>query len=555
MLRALPCIFLHGYFKEQVKDIKVILLGNNLEAAERRARERCNGVSHKIIILKPGESSKKHLLKKWLLERSSFCALYTDDLKYLNKRRLWVLFLCLGNAANSLILEDTNVTKVSRIRCLASNLFFLAVELFLGFFLWCCFVILLPAYNGIIKTKTRSKPKITDNRKMVYLRTNTWFGARFGGSVSHIKGFTDAMQLLGYDVEFISSDNLEGIRSRIHIFKPVSFFTHYAKLSKLAYNFTFFYYAAKLIRKIKPGFLYHRHDGLTFSSVLLSHFLRLPLILEFNSSEVWKKKYWGGSTSLWFYRKCEEIALHGADAIVTVSEANKLNLMNWYGIPGDRITVNPNGVDPDVFRHNEGIRNEYRRKLGLENKTAVGFTGSFGVWHGVEVLASIMPDVIEADHEIHFLWVGDGPYIKHVYENIKKYNLSENVSVVGPLSHNEIPGHLDACDILVSPHVPQADGKEFFGSPTKLFEYMAMGKGIVASNLGQIGLVIEHMKEGVLVEPGNKKELASAILKLSSDHILRESIGRNARSKVVKTYTWKDNARRVLSALDSLNNL
>jgi hypothetical protein len=53
-----------------------------------------------------------------------------------------------------------------------------------------------------------------------------------------------------------------------------------------------------------------------------------------------------------------------------------------------------------------------------------------------------------------------------------------------------VPAYLDACDILASPHVPSIDESEFFGSPTKLFEYLAMEKGIVASRLGQVGEVI-----------------------------------------------------------------
>ena len=56
--------------------------------------------------------------------------------------------------------------------------------------------------------------------------------------------------------------------------------------------------------------------------------------------------------------------------------------------------------------------------------------------------------------------------------------------LTGLVPQEDGPEHLAACDILASPHVPNADGTPFFGSPTKLFEYMAMGKGIVASNLG-----------------------------------------------------------------------
>ena len=65
----------------------------------------------------------------------------------------------------------------------------------------------------------------------------------------------------------------------------------------------------------------------------------------------------------------------------------------------------------------------------------------------------------------------------------------------GAVAHDRVPALLDACDILVSPHVPLDARRGFFGSPTKLFEYMAMGKGIVASRLGQIGEVLQRRRD------------------------------------------------------------
>ena len=70
--------------------------------------------------------------------------------------------------------------------------------------------------------------------------------------------------------------------------------------------------------------------------------------------------------------------------------------------------------------------------------------------------------------------------------------------------------------------MPLEDGSEFFGSPTKLFEYMAMGKGIVASRLGQIGDVLSDEETALLIEPGNARQLADAILRLSDSRELRE---------------------------------
>ena len=100
----------------------------------------------------------------------------------------------------------------------------------------------------------------------------------------------------------------------------------------------------------------------------------------------------------------------------------------------------------------------------------------------------------------------------------------------------------------LSPHVPLEDGSEFFGSPTKLFEYMAMGKGIVASRLGQIGDVLADEETALLIEPGNAGQLADAILRLSESRELREQMGASARAEAMARHTWRQNAERVLDA-------
>src|SRR2546425_9815119 len=92
-------------------------------------------------------------------------------------------------------------------------------------------------------------------------------------------------------------------------------------------------------------------------------------------------------------------------------------------------------------------------------------------------------------------------------------------------------------------------GRRFFGSPTKLFEYMAMGKAIVASNLDQLAQVLQHNRTAWLVEPGNTKELTSAITLLAEDPELRERLGRAARATAVEKHSWGQNAQRVLGRI------
>jgi len=195
-----------------------------------------------------------------------------------------------------------------------------------------------------------------------------------------------------------------------------------------------------------------------------------------------------------------------------------------------------------------------KRSLGIdEDKVVVGFTGTFGEWHGIPQLTEAIDKILKyaLSMNTHFLLIGDGKFKPEAESQIRHY---ENVTFTGVVPYSDIQHYLAICDILVSPHNPQVDGKEFFGSPTKVFEYMAMGKGIVASDLGQIGEVLKHNYSAILVEPGNVNQLVEAILKLVEDKELREQLGKRAREDVVANYTWEKNAERVMKALEWVMN-
>jgi len=122
------------------------------------------------------------------------------------------------------------------------------------------------------------------------------------------------------------------------------------------------------------------------------------------------------------------------------------------------------------------------------------------------------------------------------------------VVFAGRIAHEAVPDYLNAADVLLSPHVPMPDGRPFIGSPTKLFEYMAMGKAIVASRLDQLEKVLTHNETALLVEPGDAKQLAAAIRLAAGNAGLRDRLGRQARQAALRNHTWKANAAKVLGA-------
>lgn len=383
--------------------------------------------------------------------------------------------------------------------------------------------------------------------RIVYLRTTPGPGTQPGGAASHINGFINAAERLGASVSLISNDEIAGLdpAKAIKIIRPQSVGSSRAAFD-VRNNLLFTERATVEIAKEQPDFIYQRYSRFSWAGVDASLKSGLPLFLEYNGSEVWVGRYWDRVGMLDLLERYERLNLAAAARIFVVSDVERQNLERA-GVAADKIVVNPNGVDTDMFKPGIG-GGETRTALGVSaDETLAGFVGSFGPWHGVEVLTDAIKR-IPAASQIRFLLVGSGSLLGQVKESLESEEQDGRVIFAGSVEHHEVPVLLDACDILVSPHVPLAEGTEFFGSPTKIFEYMAMGKGIVASRLGQIAEVLRHEQTALLVKPGDREELTAALLQLADFPTLREELGAAARRRAIEHHTWKRNAQNVLDA-------
>jgi len=393
------------------------------------------------------------------------------------------------------------------------------------------------------KATTRSRFRV------VFLRSTPGPGTQAGGAASHIKGVVDGLESLGVEVRIISNDQIAGFNvsdDRFDVVPPQPGGGSRA-LFDIHNNLVFTRGAVPLIERANPDFIYQRYARFSWAGVVAANRLKRPLLLEYNGSEVWVGKHWDRVGSLELLERYERLNLDAAARIFVVSEVERRNL-EGRGVDGQKIVVNPNGVDVERFRPGVGGV-DVRRELQIEDdEVVVGFVGTFGPWHGVEKLAEAIK-TIPSSVRARFLLVGSGSLHAEVE---KQLDGDRRVIFTGAVAHDRVPKLLDACDILVAPHVPLADGSEFFGSPTKIFEYMAMGKGIVASRLGQIGDVLIDGETALLVEPGNVGELAAAMLKLVESEELRKSLGARVREVAEREHTWTRNAQRVLDAFKSL---
>ena len=391
--------------------------------------------------------------------------------------------------------------------------------------------------------------------RVVYLRSTPGPGTQAGGAASHIKGVVEALETLGVHVEIISNDLIAGLHAahdRFTIIPPQPGGGSRA-LFDIHNNLVFTRGAVPLVERAQPDFIYQRYARFSWAGVVAALRTRRPLFLEYNGSEVWVGKHWDRVGSLDLLERYERLNLDAAARIFVVSEVERKNL-EARGVGGNKIVVNPNGVDVERFRPGAGGA-DARRELGFKDDEVVaGFVGTFGPWHGVEKLAEAIKS-IPASVPVRFLLVGSGSLHAEVEKRLETERHAGRVIFTGSVGHDRVPALLDACDILVAPHVPLADGSEFFGSPTKVFEYMAMGKAIVASRLGQIGEVLADEETALLVQPGNVGELAAALVKLIESDELRKSLGARASEIAEREHTWKHNAQRVLDAYNAFTGL
>lgn len=305
-----------------------------------------------------------------------------------------------------------------------------------------------------------------------------------------------------------------------------------------------YFQAKRALLSYSPDFIYERYAVFHQSGVVLSRKCRVPIILEVNAP-IWERDLHYGHRRRTLARKIEKRVLLSGNAIVVVSNFLRNYLLDL-GIPGSKIHVIANAADPKTF--NPSIDgNLVRRKYQLDDKVVVGFVGGFRRWHGVDVMLSAAFSIIRQFQDIHFLLVGGESVRKRLEEFVRNNGISEYISFTGNVPFDQIPSYIAAMDITVMPN------SNSYGSPIKIFEYMAMGKPVIAPKLGPVEEIITDGREGLLINPNIKDELEHSILRLCNDGKLRNEMGINARRTVLEHHTWEKNSERVIQIFLSLS--
>ncbi len=383
--------------------------------------------------------------------------------------------------------------------------------------------------------------------KICFIHSNP-FGAYDlnAGPIVHMTGFAEGIKEAGGDIFFISPNFVPLYKdiTRVVTVRFDKIFQSFV-LNRLLYTAKLLFHGAQIIKHERPTVLYERYGYSNIAGVILAKLFRIPIVMEVNTPlGIYTTKQDLGK----YYHLAllaERFALRNATYVTTVSEEAKEILLSRY--PGLKVVVNENGVNPQRFSP-EVSGKRPRERFALKGKFIIGYSGSLMWWHGIPVLLKAMEMVRGKLPEAHLLLMGDSG-LRQEYEALtKKLSIDDVVTFAGLVSYEKMPGYLAACDVLVAPYLPTLAEVPFHGSPIKVFEYMAMAKPVVASNLGQISAILKHRETGLLVSPGDANELADIIVELGGDPQLARNLGYNARSESMK-YTWKANGDRLLEAI------
>lgn len=416
------------------------------------------------------------------------------------------------------------------------------------------------ARAALRRTSRRRVRAIVGRQRILYLKNSLWFGLRAGGSVGHVAGVISGLVQLGHDVRFVSPEGPKFLRPEVESIR-VPLFRHFAlppavnwfRLQRHAVDA-----ALRAAEEFKPTLVYQRLSLGDWSGVQIADALGIPLVVEYNGSELWIARNWGtnprANASM---EPMEEATLRRADLVFTVSQPLRDELVSR-GIEAQRVAWYPNCVDTDQYDPDavsESGRSAAREHLGATSSDfVILFMGTFGDWHGAEVFAraaALVADDREwmARQRVRFAFVGDGKTRARCSEIVGMSQAADYTVFTGLVPQHEAPNYLAASDAFIASHVPNADGSKFFGSPTKLFEYMSMGRPIVASALEQIGEVLEDGRTAILVEPGSVPALAAGIRRVVENRGLGLRLGTAARIEAINKYTWGKHVGVMLAAL------
>lgn len=368
------------------------------------------------------------------------------------------------------------------------------------------------------------------------------------GQYVHIEEMIGALREQGHEVIIVAPPSAEtesfgsdaGLVAWLKRYLPQWFY----ELMELAYSVVAYRRLVKAVKLHRPDCFYERYNLFLPAGIWLKRRYKLPMLLEVNAPILEERTRYDGLSLTRLARWSQAYAWRNADIVLPVTHVLG-DIVASYGVDRNKIVVIPNGINSERFARAPGTE-AAKRALGLDKHLVLGFTGFVRDWHGLDkVIDMIAQDSPESGR--YLLVVGDGPIRITLEQQARNRNIANRVRFTGIVGRDEVANYVAAFDIALQPAVVA------YASPLKLFEYLALGKAIVAPAQPNIMEILEDNHNAVLFDPSKADGLATAISQLSADDGLRTKVAENARQTILdRRLTWNANSKRVVDLFEGL---
>src|SRR5258708_2681352 len=282
--------------------------------------------------------------------------------------------------------------------------------------------------------------------------------------------------------------------------------------------------------------VYERHSLFSYSAMQYAHSAGVPGVLEVNAPLIDEQSQYRTLVDRKGAEQAARRVFNAASILVAVSDEVAAYLERFPEARG-RVRVVANGVDPARFRPT--LVDDASRIRPF----TVGFVGSLKPWHGLPILVEAFAMLKTRAADSRLLIVGDGPERERLETALRDRRVLDAATFVGAVSHDQVSALLGSIDAAVAPYPKLSN---FYFSPLKIYEYMAVGLAVVASRTGQVAQLINDGVTGLLYEPGDVDGLLDALDRLQRDPQLRLSLGRSARDTIFRGHTWDSVVKQIL---------
>ncbi|OAJ93272.1 glycosyltransferase family 4 protein [Vibrio bivalvicida] len=294
---------------------------------------------------------------------------------------------------------------------------------------------------------------------------------------------------------------------------------------------------SQLIQCEPYDFIYERYSLWSHAGMSYAASKGIPAILEVNAPLVEEQQKYRGLVDEQAARDITQQCFSSASLILAVSE-QVADYVDTYPQAHDKVKVLPNGVNTERF-----ICSSAERSI-TDHLFTFGFVGTLKPWHGVDRLIEAFAIVHTHFPNTRLIIIGDGPMRQTLELQVAHLKLESSVEIVGMVAPSDMAEMYTQMDVGVAPY-PSAEN--FYFSPLKIYEYMAAGLAVIASDIGQIPQIVTDHKTGLTCSSSSITSLIEAMEFLADNHTMAMIWGKIGQDEAQRYHSWQSRVENILN--------